>query len=155
MSIRVHLLANIHRKDAVAAASKAAFLLHSHGVVVFAHSESAKILDLPPVSESEFAHCNLAISFGGDGTLIRVAQLCSVKSTPVLGVYYGRFGFVTQCLGEQVDETLSDFLEGNSEFEERMMLETHILRGGSSVADLHAHRNKYLTTIVQNEGSST
>jgi NAD+ kinase len=90
------------------------------------------------VLDHHFADCDLVVTFGGDGTLIRAAHLCSEKSTPILGVYYGRFGFVTQCRGSELGACLSDFFDGKVDFEERLMLQTELFRSGQSVATLHA-----------------
>jgi NAD+ kinase len=86
----------------------------------------------------EFAQCDLVITFGGDGTLIRAAHLCSELGTPILGVYYGRFGFVTQCTNDELGACLSDFFDGRAKIEPRMMLQVDLLRNGKSVATLHA-----------------
>jgi NAD+ kinase len=78
------------------------------------------------------------ISFGGDGTLIKAAHLCSERGTPILGVYYGRFGFVTQCTNEELQDCLQEFFAGNSTIEPRMMLQVNLNRGEKQVASIHA-----------------
>lgn len=78
------------------------------------------------------------VSFGGDGTLIRAASLAAEFGTPVLGVYFGRFGFVTQCQPDQVEITLRSFFANECTYEERMMLQAELVRGGQTVAVLHA-----------------
>lgn len=88
------------------------------------------------------------ICFGGDGTLIRAADMCSEFGTPILGVYYGRFGFVTQCQGTELGSCLSEFFDGKARFEDRMMLQTELLRGGQVVATLHALNEMALQRAV-------
>jgi NAD+ kinase len=136
--LRIHLLVNHHREDALEAAASAASWLKDRQVEVAVDFESANLLRLPPVAPAEFANCNLAITFGGDGTLIRAAHLCSEVGTPILGVYYGRFGFVTQCTNDELGACLSDFFDGRAKIEPRMMLQVDLLRNGKSVATLHA-----------------
>lgn len=136
--MRVHILANLHRPDAIEAAKKAAAKLLSKGVEVYAHTETATFTDLLPVNSVEFANADLAVSFGGDGTLIHAAQLCSERGTPILGVYYGRFGFVTQCHPNEIGAALSLFLDGSAKIETRMMVQAELIRNGKSVATLHA-----------------
>ncbi len=136
--MRIHLLVNQHRTDALEAAAAAASWLRDRQVEVAVDPDTAKLLDLPPVGPTEFADCNLAITFGGDGTLIRAAHLCSEIGTPILGVYYGRFGFVTQCTNDELGACLSDFFDGRAKIEPRMMLQVDLLRNGKSVATLHA-----------------
>ena len=94
---------------------------------------------LPEVSADAFGDgAGLAIAFGGDGTVIRAAHLSSEKGIPVLGVYYGSFGFVTQCTGEELYPVLEAFFAGELAIERRMMLEAELLRAGRPVAVLQA-----------------
>jgi NAD+ kinase len=136
--VRIHLLVNLHRKDAVEAASSCAAWLRERHIEVAADPDSAAKMHLDPVRLPELANCDLVITFGGDGTLIRAAHLCSELGTPILGVYYGRFGFVTQCTNEDLGACLSRFFEGKATMESRMMLQVDLLRNGNSVASIHA-----------------
>lgn len=148
--MRVHLLVNYHRKDALEAAAGAASELVRRGAQVAVDSESAKRLHLPPVQDISFAEADYVITFGGDGTLIRAASLCSEKGTPILGVYYGRFGFVTQCQSGDLALCLEAVLDKTAKIEERMMLQTDLLRGGKTVTTLHSLNE----TVLQREVTS-
>ncbi len=136
--MQINLLVNAHRADAVAAAKAAAKWLQDRGIQVGADRDAAPTLNVDAIEPAEFSTCALAITFGGDGTLIRAAHLCSERGTPILGVYYGRFGFVTQCTNTQLSECLSQFLDGKAPVEPRMMLQIDLMRGGKSVASIHA-----------------
>ncbi len=136
--MRIHLLVNHHRADAIEAATAAAKWLQARDVEVQGYGDSANLLGVSEVRADDFADCNLVITFGGDGTLIRAAHLCSIIGTPILGVYYGRFGFVTQCKNEELGACLSDFFDGRANIESRMMLQVDLLRNGNSVASIHA-----------------
>jgi len=136
--LRIHLLVNTQRADALEAAAQAATLLHEHAVEVGADHETARHLKLQEVRDDEFDRCDLVVSFGGDGTLIRAAHLCSERGTPILGVYYGRFGFVTQCVGSELGTCLSAFFDGNAAIEPRMMLQTDLIRNGHVIATIHS-----------------
>jgi NAD+ kinase len=133
--VRVHFLVNPQRLDAVQAAVEAAAFVRANGHDVATEEDEAALLGIPGTAIGE---ADLMVSFGGDGTLIRAANLAAEFGTPVLGVYFGRFGFVTQCLPEQVEDTLRSFFAGECSFEERMMLQAELLRGGQRVAVLHA-----------------
>jgi len=136
--LRIHLLVNALRSDALEAARDTVAYLASKGVQVAANPEAAALLGVEPVLIEELAEADLVITFGGDGTLIRAANACSEKGTPILGVYYGRFGFVTQCSGSEIRACLAEFMEGHAVLEERMMLQTELLRAGQVVATLHS-----------------
>lgn len=148
--MRVHLLVNYHRPDALEAAAGAARELKKRGATVAADPETARRLDLEPAHDHDFADADLAITFGGDGTLIRAASLCSEKGTPILGVYYGRFGFVTQCQSQELPDCLDSVLDKTAQIEERMMLQTDLVRNGKVVSTLHSLNE----TVLQREVTS-
>lgn len=135
--MRIHLMANTGRSDAVQAARETAAWLNERQVAVRADEETAKAIGCEVVEPEQFMDAGLAVAFGGDGTLIRAAELCAEIGTPILGVYYGRFGFVTQCRHNEVVACLSAFLDGHARFEERMMLQADLIRNGRVVATLH------------------
>lgn len=136
--MNVHLLANTYRKDAIEAAADIGRWLQSKGHSVSGERETSLRTDLPLVDDWEFGACDLVVVFGGDGSLIRAAHMSSAHSTPILGVYYGTFGFVTQCAPEEVRMVITEFLEGRSTIEERLMLEVELIRQGRTVATLHS-----------------
>ncbi len=146
--LRVHLVANIHRPDALDAALKAAGWLRSRGIDVGSDAETARRVDLPEVPEEDFGKADLVAALGGDGTLIRAAHLCAESGTPVLGIYYGRFGFVTQCREVELGACLAAFFDGNTRTESRMMLQGELLRAGSVVATLHSLNEMVLQRAV-------
>lgn len=136
--MRISLVVNVHRADAVDAAREAAQWLAAHHVEVVCEAEAAPFLGLQGVSDEEVARVDLVICFGGDGTLIRAAHMCSERGTPILGVYFGRFGFVTQCEGEEVGAALSMLMDGQARFEERMMIQAELMRNGQSLSSVHS-----------------
>ena len=112
--------------------------MQRRAALIMADDESAAELGVEAVSRADFAEADLVITFGGDGTLIRAAHLCSSVGTPILGVYYGRFGFVTQCEPNEVGAALSHFIDGQARIENRMMLQTELVRNDQVVATLHS-----------------
>ena len=135
---RLHFLVNLSREDAVEAALTTAKWLSESSVDVAFDPEAAAMLGRESVSFAEFASCDLVVTFGGDGTLIQAASHCSERRTPILGVFFGRFGFVTQCEPSGVRQAIRQFLDGESDFEDRMMLKGELVRNGKVVAELHA-----------------
>lgn len=135
--MQINFLVNVHRLDAVKAAIEAIAFVKSRGVAVATDSEGASVLGIDAVHKDELGKSDLMVTFGGDGTLIKAAGMCAPHGTPILGVYYGRFGFVTQCQPSEIGASLSDFFDKNATTEERMMLELDLLRGGTAVLTLH------------------
>jgi NAD+ kinase len=136
--LRINFYINHHRPDALEAAARAASWIASQGHDVGFDQEAASLLKKKAVPSTEFGKCDLVVTFGGDGTLIRASHLCSEFGTPILGVYFGRFGFVTQCTEEGLKSCLSDFFAGKCQVEPRMMLQVDLVRGKKSVATIHA-----------------
>jgi NAD+ kinase len=135
--VRVHFLVNTHRQDAISAAQKAAEALTERGVELGIENTASEVTGIPGIKPELMGDCDLAVTFGGDGTLIRASHFCSAKGTPILGVYYGRFGFVTQCDPKELGAALSQVLDGKAEFETRMMLQATLLRQGRELTTVH------------------
>jgi NAD+ kinase len=146
--LRVHLIANVHRKDAIAAVADAASWLTTGGHTVGFESETARELNGLRIGPEEFSACDVVVAFGGDGTLIRAAHLCSERGTPILGVYFGRFGFVTQCNPQDIRPALDRFFKGEAHLDERGMVAAELLRGGNPVTKLHALNEVVLQRAV-------
>ncbi|MEI8282064.1 MAG: NAD(+)/NADH kinase, partial [Armatimonadota bacterium] len=147
--MRVALVVNLHRSDAIEAAQWAARWLLEHGPIeVVAEDEVAQRINVQPATNEQISHSDLVIAFGGDGTIIRAAHICSEVGTPILGVHFGRFGFVTQCSPEEIGSALSAFLDGEHSVEKRMMLKTDLIRGERVVATIHTLNESVLQRIV-------
>ena len=139
----------MHRSDAIEAAQWAARWLFEHGQIeVVAEEAVALEINVKPASNQEIALSNLVIAFGGDGTIIRAAHICSEVGTPILGVHFGRFGFVTQCAPDELGSALSAFIDGEHLVEKRMMLKTDLVRGDKTVATIHTLNESVLQRIV-------
>ena len=65
---------------------------------------------------------DLVLSVGGDGTLLRAAQLANEGGVPVLGVKVGRLGFLTEVEPEAATDLLEEILRGEIHLEERMAI---------------------------------
>ncbi|MGB2867160.1 MAG: NAD(+)/NADH kinase [Bacteroidota bacterium] len=76
------------------------------------------------VSESGLAGaCDILISLGGDGTILRMARIVGKKRTPILGINVGKLGFLAEISVEELDECLSEILAGRYHIEDRMVLQ--------------------------------
>ncbi len=146
--MRANLVVNSHRPDAIEAAGVAARLLVSRNVEVGVEAAAAAAVRGRPVVPTSVPDADLVVAFGGDGTLIRAAHLCSERGTPLLGVHYGRFGFVTQCRPEDLDAALLAFFAGDYRLDRRMMLHTELRRKGTLLASLHTLNESVLQRAV-------
>jgi NAD+ kinase len=71
---------------------------------------------------------DLLLSIGGDGTILRAAQIAAGAKIPVpiTGINMGKLGFMTELGAADAEDKLPDLLEGKSWLDERAMLEATI-----------------------------
>jgi len=77
---------------------------------------------------------DLAIVLGGDGTILRAGHLCISSGTPILGINFGRFGFLMEIQRKNWRDYLPRVLEGDFRIEERMLLVTEHWRKNDKLA---------------------
>lgn len=93
--------------------------------------------------------CDLVIVVGGDGCLLGAARDLARFKVPLLGVNRGRLGFLTDILPSEVEERISEVLDGEYVAEERFLLEAQIKRDGQLMGE-----NAALNDVVFHSGSS-
>ena len=69
---------------------------------------------------------DLAVSLGGDGTMLRTIELVARDGVPVLGVNMGQLGYLTEVEPSDLHHALERFLDGSYSVEERMTLAVEI-----------------------------
>ena len=74
-------------------------------------------------------NADIAISFGGDGTLLRTASRIGRKPIPILGINAGRLGFLTTTSNENIDVILDKIHSGEYDTESRSLIEA-VTKGG-------------------------
>ena len=67
-----------------------------------------------------------AISFGGDGTMLKAGRLLIGKDIPILGINLGHLGYLTDAEPEDAISSVKKFIEGNYTTESRYALEINI-----------------------------
>ena len=82
--------------------------------------------------EERAEHTGLVITVGGDGTILRAAQLTAPNGIPVVGINMGRLGFMTELQGHEALEKLPTYLNGDCRLEERNMLQAKLFKARAS-----------------------
>jgi len=129
----VGLIVHEHRPEAAQLAREAArWLVDRHHGVRLPEADAAAV-GLPeygcPPGELA-AGLELAITLGGDGTILRAVNLVSRAGVPLLGVNLGRLGYLADIEPEGLTEALERVLAGDFAIEERMMLSVVVRRAG-------------------------
>lgn len=77
--------------------------------------------------------CDVAIVIGGDGTLLHAARELVDFDVPIIGINRGRLGFLVDVTPSDGMKQLSSILCGDYHSEQRIILETRILRDGECI----------------------
>ena len=83
------------------------------------------------VEDNEAAQgVELVMVLGGDGTLLRAAELARPAGAPLLGVNLGHVGFLAEAEREDLSETVRSVVERDYAVEERMTLDVAVYHNG-------------------------
>jgi NAD+ kinase len=81
------------------------------------------------------ASVDLLVVLGGDGTMIGAARLLGDREIPVLGINYGRLGYLAEYRTEELTTALDAAYAGEYRSETRVMLKAQLVRRGEIFAD--------------------
>lgn len=132
----VGLAANLQNEAARAALERLLPLLAAQGLKIsldedLASEASALKVGRPGIDES----CDVLISVGGDGTILKLARRYVDQNIPIVGVKGGRFGFLTESSAEGVVAMLKS---GRFALQERMRIVGRIQSGESATKSFSA-----------------
>ena len=145
--MKVLLVANYGRTDAVQSGLSLELWLTRQGYdVAWApdhRSGIAPTLDLDG--------CDLVISLGGDGTLLRAARLVGMREIPILGLSYGHVGFLTAASPDDADilQVVGDALAGELHVSRRATLSCRLY---TAAADEPVHTTTALNDLALTRG---
>jgi NAD+ kinase len=168
----VLLLAHTGRDEAREVARAFCKALTGHGIAVRLLADEARDLDVaaeqfdPPLElvaedPAAGAGCELVLVIGGDGTILRAAELTHAIGTPVLGVNLGHVGFLAEAEHDDVESTIDAIVHRRYTAEERMTLDVTVHRDGEVVTSTFAlneasvekaSRERMLEVVVEIDG---
>ncbi len=98
--------------------------LEKHGVELLVEENSANILGCKGVDfKSMCEKSDFLISLGGDGTLISLSRRSFMYKKPILGIYAGKLGFLTDIESCEIESFIDKIFEGDYRIDTRMLLE--------------------------------
>ena len=77
-------------------------------------------------ARAQVNNTDLILTIGGDGTILRAAQVVVPGQIPITGINLGRLGFMTELSAEEAKDKLPALLEGKGWLDERAMLEAEL-----------------------------
>jgi NAD+ kinase len=133
------VLAHTGRENALSSARQAINQLTAAGVAVRVTEEEAPALacsgaDVLPAGPAAAEGAELVIVLGGDGSLLRAAELARPTGTPLIGVNLGHVGFLAEAEPDGLTETVDRLVAGDYRVEERMTLEVVVSSDGTEFA---------------------
>jgi len=116
----------VHNPGVPEAAALVGSLVESLGLGGVSWTAPATDLNM---SAETLARTSAIVTAGGDGTILRVAQVAAPHSVPILGINLGRVGFMTELSVEEAATRIPAYLEGSQRVERRMMLQASVVSG--------------------------
>jgi NAD+ kinase len=78
--------------------------------------------------------CELVLGLGGDGTVLRAAELARNADIPVLGVNLGRIGFLAEAEADAIDSVLEHVVARSYTIEDRLTLDVAVRFRGEVIS---------------------
>jgi NAD+ kinase len=130
----------LHQERAQAAelAREATARLLAGGHTVHLPEQDAEVAGLAGHGRPEeelAAGLDVAVSLGGDGTMLRTVDLVSGAGVPILGINVGQLGYLTDIEPADMGSALDRFLAGEGIIEERMLLRVSVARSGAAPSE--------------------
>jgi NAD+ kinase len=152
---RILVIAHTGRDEAREVAGQFCTALHKNDVTLrLLEAEAAELsLDLPdvevvPASPSAARDCEVVVVIGGDGTILRAAELARECGTPLLGINLGHVGFLAEAESDDVQSTIDAIVHRRYSAEERLTIEVLVYR------DADGQHGEHLGSVKELVGST-
>ncbi len=135
----IALFVHADRPEALKLAAELIDRLDRDGHQIRLTLESAEVVgrtDLAHQDDDIGEKLDLAVSLGGDGSMLRAVTAVADDGVPVLGVNYGSLGYLTGIEPDAASDAVERFLAGDYQIEERIRLSCR-LNGGTEVSALN------------------
>ena len=165
------VVAHTGRADSlVAAATVAEQLMASGAVPVFTTDERADLIAASPQLIGSLAilgdtvqphELELVVVLGGDGTILRAAEMVRGCSAPLLGINLGHVGFLAESERDDLGEAVRRALVSDYSVEERLALSVRVKVGAEVVYETwalnevtveKASRERMIEVVVEVDG---
>ena len=135
MSIRsLAFLINPSRPEAIKAAGELAPLLFSAGFSLYTVSD-VSIEGIKKVATIELPEIEVAVVLGGDGTILRAAEVTLSRNIPLLGINLGQVGFLAEVDRPSIQAIADAIINKSYVSESRMVLKFIIERAGKEISN--------------------
>lgn len=126
------LVCNPTRREALEAAQKLAIDFAKAGFSLFTISDIS-IAGVANCALENLPEFEVGVVLGGDGTMLRAAEVTRTHQIPLLGVNLGHVGFLAEVEKATLAEIVSAITEKKYVIDSRMTLKYWVMRNGSEV----------------------
>ena len=134
MSIRsIALIINPTRPEAITAAQELAPLLYSAGFSLYTISD-VSIEGIKKLPAAELPEIEAAVVLGGDGTILRAAEVTLKRNIPLLGINLGSVGFMAEVNRPTISAIAESIIKKSYVTENRMVLKFTVERDGKEIS---------------------
>ncbi len=130
---RAVVLINPSREEAVTAARKLAEILIPQGFDLVTPTE-VEIENIPRVQPEDIGDVEVAIVLGGDGTILRGAEVTLLRGIPLLGINLGHVGFLAEVEKPEISAIAQSINDKSYVSENRMVLGYSVERDGREIS---------------------
>ncbi len=130
--MKIFICANLYKEKTKAIFPKIVRILKSYHITPFAEKKYENIcseLKIEGISfgdtEESAGCCDIFLTIGGDGTILRWGKKAALYNKPLLGVNTGRLGFMATLELDSLSK-LGSLIDGNYNLSKRMMLDVSI-----------------------------
>jgi NAD+ kinase len=131
---RVLLVVNTRRAEVATEAIDAARRLLAQGLAVRVLTGDADLMPWAGADDVERVEagpdaardCDLVLVLGGDGTILRGAELARETGTPLLGINLGHVGFLAEADHDDLDQVIDAVVSGRYRSEERLTVDVSV-----------------------------
>lgn len=128
----VALVVSPSREEALIAAGELAPLLTAAGFLLFTISD-IEIPSITKVAHTDLPEIEAAIVLGGDGTILRAAEVTLSRNIPLLGINMGHVGFMAEVARPTIAAIAECIISQTYVTENRMVLRYSVERNGSEI----------------------
>ena len=126
------LVVNPSRAEAVEAATELAGLLQKADFELFTISE-VSINGVSNSTAENLPAVEIAVVLGGDGTILRGAELTRERNIPLLGINIGHVGFMAEVIRPEITAVAKSVIDKSYGLDSRMVLAYEVIRGGKII----------------------
>jgi len=94
--------------------------------------------------QARIADLDLVVTLGGDGTVLRAARVAAPNKVPILGVNFGRLGFLAELQPAEALQIIPHLWDSTYRLEDRMMLHAELIRGEAVIQTYEALNDVFI-----------